>query len=152
MLSFSLFPAIAQFLSLIPSNSIPLIHLGNPLRLGSAPTIYSDSWPWKSFEEFEGYISDLDKYGLAEFVHLGVSIRKIARGFSDHHPGSKTRVRATLDLTESEAQAVGNGAIPIFKTRVEEELSKYVDLELIPIPCPEDQPEPELEPDTDADT
>ena len=132
VLSVALYPDTARFLGLIPSNSVSLIHLGNPLRWGTAPTTYNDSWPWKSFEEFQLYILDLEGYDVpAEFTHLGISIRKIAQRFSDHHTGSKTRVRATLDLTESEIEAVGNGETPLFKARLEEGLGDYVDLELI---------------------
>ena len=83
---------------------------------------------------------------LAVFTHLGVSIRKIAQRYSDHHSGLKTRVQATLDLTESEAQAVQNGEVLLYKTRLEEELGDHVDFELILVTWPD----PELsEPDTD---
>ena len=91
---------------------------------------YSGSWPWESFEEFEKYCSDTSDADLAEFVHLGVSIRNIARSFSGSHPGSKTRVRATLDLLESEIRAVENGETPFYNARLEEELGHHVDLEL----------------------
>ena len=75
---------------------------------------------------------DLEAYDvLAELTHLGASIRKVAQRFSDRHPGSKTRVRATLDLTESEIKAVKNGGIPLFKTKLEEELGNFADVELI---------------------
>ena len=64
---------------------------------------------------------------------MGVSIRKIARRYSDNHSGLKTRVRATLDLTELEIRAVENGEAPFYKTRLEEELKDHVhvDFELI---------------------
>ena len=131
MLSFSLFPCTARFLGSISSDSVSLIHINNPIRWGNAPTTYNDSWPWKSFEEFERRLSQLHENELAEFTHLGVSIRKIARRYSQNHPGSKTRVRATTDLKESEIHAVENGELPFFKTSLEEELGNYVNLELI---------------------
>ena len=91
---------------------------------------YSGSWPWGPFEQFEEYRSGTSDAVLAEFVDLGVSILKIARGFSGSHPGPKTRVRATLDLLESEIHAVENGETPLYNVRLEEELGDYVDLEL----------------------
>ncbi len=130
-LTFCLFPHTARLLGSIPSNSISLIHLHNPGRLGRAPTTYTNSWPWTTSWEFEHYISSLTEKRLAEFVHLGVTIRKMARRFSDHHPGSKTRVRATLSLSPAEIQAVENGETPLYKMRLEEELRDFVDLELI---------------------
>ena len=75
----------------------------------------------------------MDDNDLAEFTDLGVSIRKIARRYSDHHSGLKTRVLAGLDLTESEIQAVENGEAPFYKTRLEEELGGHVDFEWIPV-------------------
>ena len=128
----ALYPGTARFLGSIPSDSVSIIHLGNPLRWGTAPTTYDDSWPWESFEDFRLYLLDLEAYDvLAELTHLGASIRKVAQRFSDRHPGSKTRVRATLDLTESEIKAVENGGIPLFKTKLEEELGNFADVELI---------------------
>ena len=60
--------------------------------------------------------------------------RKIARRYSDHwHSGLKTRVRATLDLTKLEIQAVESGEAPLYKTRLEEELGDHVGSELIPV-------------------
>ena len=108
VLRFGMVPFFAQFLGSIPSNSVSLIHL-DPLEPGT-PTPYSVSWPWPSFESFERYLNDYEEE-LAEFTHLGVSIRNIAQRFSDHHPGLKTRVRVTLDLTGSEVQAVGGGPL-----------------------------------------
>jgi len=97
---------------------------------------YSNSWPWESFEEFERRRSYVDDKDLAEFTNLGASIRKIARRYSDHHSGLKTRVRATLELTELEIQAVGNGEAPLYKARLEEELRGHVDFELILVANP----------------
>jgi hypothetical protein len=126
-----MYQGIAQFLGSIPSNSVSLIRLGSPIQLARAPITYSDSWPWESFEEFERYLLSLEVDGvLVEFMHLGVSIRKIAQRFSDHHPESKTRVQATLDLTELQIRAVENGEIPLFKAKLEEELGRYVNLEM----------------------
>lgn len=154
VLRFGLFPGTAQLLGSIPSSSVSLIHVDNPLQLGGAPTTYSDSWPWESLGEFEHYLSILNDdilMELMEFTYMGVSIRGIAQRFSDRHPGLKTRVRATLPLTESEVRAVESGEVPLYKARVEEELGNYVDLEIVLITLP-DQEYPELEPDAGADT
>jgi len=109
--------------------------------------IYSDSWPWKSFEEFENRHSYVDDGDLAEFMHLGVSILKIAQIYSDHHSGLKTRVRATVCLTESEIQAVEDEEASFYKTRLEEESGDHVYFELILVSGP---PEHELESDPDT--
>ena len=139
VLSVGLYPGTARFLGLIPSDSVSLIRLDNPLRFGYAPMTYNDSWSWKSFEEFQLYLSDVEGYNvLSELMDLSISIRKIAQRFSDRHPGSKTRVRATLDLAESEMEAVEKGGIPLFKARLEEELGNCVELELILRPWSED--------------
>ena len=130
MLNVSFIAGIAQFLGSIPSSSVSLIRISNPLEIGDTPTTYSDSWPWESFEEFECCAEGATDEELAEFTHLGVSIRKIAQRYSDHHSGLKTRVRATLHLTELEIQAVENGETPFYKTRLEEELRDYVDFDL----------------------
>jgi len=74
----------------------------------------------------------------------------MAQRFSICHPGSKTRVQATLDLWESEIRAVENGETPLYKSRLEEELGNYVDLELILIPNTEYHPGPKLKSGTDA--
>jgi len=132
-LSVSLFPGIAQFLGSIPSSSVSLIYVENPYNWGYAPTTYSKSWPWGSFERFQRR-SSVSKSQLAEFTDLGVSIRKIAQRYSGRHPGSKTRVQASLDLEESEVRAVENGDIPFYKAKLEEELGDYVDFELIIVP------------------
>ena len=121
--NFTFSPGITQLLGSIPSSSVSLIRVSNPLRIGGAPMTYSNSWPWK------------------------VSIRKIAQRYSDRHSGLKTRVRATLDLSESEIQAVENGEKPFYKTRLEEELGDHVDLELILVVLPEPEP---YESDTDG--
>jgi len=78
----------------------------------------------------------VDDKDLAEFADLGISIRKIARRYSDHHSGLKTLVRATLELSELEIRAVGNGEAPLYKARLEEELGDLVDFELIPVANP----------------
>jgi len=132
VLGFSLSRGITRFMGSIPSNSISLINLANPFSLGHAPMAYDNSWPWKSFEEFEGYLSYLEKHRvLTEFMHMGASIRKIAQRFSDHHPGSKTRLRARLGLYRyEEAREVFNGRVPFFKASLEKELGGYVDLKL----------------------
>ena len=150
MLNFTLYPGTAGCLDSIPSSSVSLIHIYNPYGIGDSPMTYSDSWPWESFEEFEYRHSYDDR--LVEFTHLGVSIRKIGQRYSDHHPGLKTRVRGTLDLRQSEVQAVENGETPFYKARLEEELKDHVDFELILValrlPC---QPESEVEFDSDTD-
>jgi len=146
MLDFGLYLGAAQCLDSIPSSSVSLIHISNPLGIGDSPMTYSDSWPWESFREFKH--RHLHDYRLVELTHLGVSIRKIGRRYSDHHPGLKTRVRGTLNLRQSEVQAVENGETPVYKVRLEEELKDYVDFELILV-AP--QPEPEVESDTDTD-
>ena len=130
VLHVGLYPGIGQFLRLIPSDSVSFIRVSNYFGIGDCPTTYSDSWPWESLGEFErrSYIED-DQ--LAEFTHLCDSIRKIAKRFSARHPGSKTRVQATLGLTESEIRAVENGETPLYKARLEEELGDCVDFELI---------------------
>ena len=108
---------------------------------------YSDSWPWGSFEKYERYCSCIYDEDLEEFMHLGDSIRKIARKYSDNHSGLKTRVRATLGLTELEIRAVENGESPVYKARLEEELGGHVDFELILVAWPD----PRLESDTESD-
>ena len=85
---------------------------------------------------------------LAEFAHLGISIRKIAQRYSGRHPGSKTRVQASLDLREPEIQAVENGDIPFYKAKLEEELGNHVDLELILVPFVQYGYKREFDPDT----
>jgi len=97
---------------------------------------YSDSWPWDSFEQFKLRRSCVGDDYLAELADLGVSIRKIAQRYSDHHPGLKTRVRPYLDLRRSEILAVENGEAPLYKTRLEEELGDHVDFELILVRYP----------------
>ena len=72
--------------------------------------------------------------------------RKIARKYSDNHSGLKTRVRATLGLTELEIRAVENGESPVYKARLEEELGGHVDFELILVAWPD----PRLESDTES--
>jgi len=86
-----------------------------------------------SFEGFQrrSFVSESQ---LAELMHLGVSIRKIAQRYSGRHPGSKTRVRAGLHLKESEVRAVENGDIPFYKAKREEELADHMDFELILVP------------------
>ena len=68
----------------------------------------------------------------AVFTDLGVSIRKIAQRYSNRHPGSKTRVRASFDLEESGVRAVENGDIPSYKAKLKEDLGDCVDFELVP--------------------
>ena len=135
-------PGIAQFLGSIPSSSVSLIRISNPFRIGSAPMTYSESWLREEFEVSRTY----NNYP-AEFTHLGASIRKIAQRYSDNHSGLKTRVRATLGLTELEIRAVENGESPVYKARLEEELGGHVDFELILVAWPD----PRLESDTESD-
>jgi len=136
VLDFGLSPGLAQLLGLIPSSSVSLVRVTNPSRWGYAPSTYSGSWPWESLEELyqRAYVGSSTR---AELVHLGVSVREIARRFSDRHPGSKTRVEASLNLWESEVRAVEDGETPWYKERFEEELGNHVDLELILVSYPE---------------
>jgi len=71
------------------------------------------------------------KYELAEFTVLGASIRKIAQRYSSRHPGSKTRVLASLDLEESEIRDFENEEILSYKAKLQEVLGNHVDFELI---------------------
>ena len=81
VLNFGLDPGTAECLDSIPSSSVSVIHISNPLRIGTAPMTYTNSWPWESFDEFEHYRSRMDNHDLEVFAHLGVSIRKIGQIF-----------------------------------------------------------------------
>ena len=156
VLNFGLDPRTAEYLDSIPSSSVSVVHISNPLRIGTAPMTYSDSWPWESFEEFEHYRSRMDNHDPEVSTHLGVSIQKIGQRYSDHHSGLKTRVRATFSLMESEVQAVENGETPFYKARLEEELKDHVDFELILVafrlpPRQPRQPESEVESESNTD-
>ena len=76
----------------------------------------------------------MSDYQLAKFTHLGVLVRRIAQRYSGRHSGSKSGVRTSLDLEESEVWVVGNGDIPFHKAKPEEELGNHLDLELILVP------------------
>jgi len=141
----------------IPSSSVSLIRLSNPIGWGNVPLTYSDSWPWKSFGEFRR-CAYVDVCAEVEFKHLGVSVRGIAQRFSDSHPGSKTKVQAFLNLWEPEIRAVQEGETPWYKERLEQELGNHVDFELILVAYTEDDDDsdslfgPDLrDPDTDLE-
>jgi len=101
-----------------------------PLRVGQYPNDLHQILAWESFEAFERH-SIVHRDELAEFTHLGASIRKIAQRYSSRHPGSKTRVRASLNLEEPELRAVESGDILFYKAKLEEKLGDYADFELI---------------------
>jgi hypothetical protein len=72
---------------------------------------------------------------MLEFENLGVSVRTIARRYSDLNPGSKTLVKAIWDpLTGmGRTDSVDNGT-PLFMMKLEEELGTHATLELDLLP------------------
>lgn len=118
---------IGRTLGSIPSNSVSLIHLHHPP--GIAGTTYNSCWG-HSPRFFEVRRRNLEQSEIPEYERLGVSVRKIAQRFSDHHRGRKTRVRAVYRPTETKARAIDSGEIPFFMTKLEEELGAHVILEL----------------------
>jgi hypothetical protein len=134
VLAFKFNTGVGRLLDSIPSNSTSLIHLYNP-----RPGIYFDgsesfcSW---SVAQFEDYIFDLEQNTMPEWRELGVSLRKIAQRFCDHHPGLKTRVRISPQLWDADsAQAIHKVDIPFFQTELEKEVGNYVAFELAPLLC-----------------
>ena len=125
-ISFNFDSYIGQILGSIPSSSVSLIRLCDPQ--GITGTTYNSCWghPLRVFQHYRDGLDQLE----TEYAKLGVSIRKIAQGFSDHHHGLKTRVQVIYQPTEQEAQAINNGEIPFFMTTLEEELGVHVTLEL----------------------
>jgi len=118
---------IGQTLVSIPSNSVSLIQLRDPPGIGG--TTYNSRWG-QTPRIFEFYRESLERRDIPEYERLGVSIRKIAQRFSDHHRGRKTRVRLIHWPTKTEAQTIDNGEIPFFMTKLTEELGSHVILEL----------------------
>jgi len=118
VLNLCLYPGTARFLASIPSSSVSLICIANPHGFGDAPMTYSDSWRWESLEKYERHCLIRRVEIQAEFTRLSTSIRKIAQRFSSCHPKSKTQVRATLTLWESEVRAVENGETPLYKAKL----------------------------------
>ena len=93
----------------IPSNSVSLIRL-------------YDLW---------GMIVDCSTccIEVPDYPRLGASIREVARRFSNHHRGLKTRVQVIS--SRENAQAVGNKETsPPVMAEFEEELGTHVTLEL----------------------
>jgi hypothetical protein len=126
-ISFNFDSYIGRILGSIPSNSVSLIRLRDPE--GASSTTYNGCWE----HSLRVCQTCLDKLGQfeTEYARLGVSIRKIAQRFSDHHRGLKTRVQVLYQPMGKEAQGIDNGEIPYFMTRLEEGLGAHVTLELI---------------------
>ena len=122
---------VGHILGSIPSNSVAIIRIHNPM--GITGTTYNSCWGW-SPGKFESHLSNLEDIDIPEYERLGVSIREIAQRFSEHHRGSKTRVQVIYQPTEIEAQAIDDGETPFFMTKLEEELGTSVVLELNLLP------------------
>ena len=118
---------IGWLLGSIPSNSVALIRLHHPE--GITGTTYNSRWG-HSLEHFESFLDDLVRFEIPEYERLGVSIRKIAQRFSERHCGLKTRVHVIYRPSKKEAQAIADGEVPFFMTKLEEELGTLVALEL----------------------
>jgi len=129
--SFPFKSSIGEVLGLIPSNSVTLVRLCEPD--GIVGTTYNRCWG-HSLSYFEACRNGLERFWIPEYEMLGVSIRKIAQRFSEHHCGLKTRVQVVYQPRETEAQAIDNGEIPFFMMKLEEELGTHVTLELDLLP------------------
>ena len=116
--SFRFCSYIGRLLGSIPSTSVTLIRLHDPedVRLGNHD-------PDAKFGNNDPEDVRLGK--IVEYEWLGLSIRKLAQRFSDHHHGLKTRVQ--IIPTKEEAQET----FPFFMTKLEEELGTHVTLELL---------------------
>ena len=114
-------------LGLIPSTSVSLIRIRN--LDGVQGSIYNSCWG-HSLQALQVYLKEFERSGMQEYATLGGSIRKIAQRFSNHHRGLKTRVQVIYYPTEQEAQAIDDGEIPFFMTKLEEELGAHLTLEL----------------------
>ena len=126
--SFSFGSYIGWLLGSIPSNSVTLIRLRHPEGT-STGTTYNSCWGYSPYH-FESFLDDLVRFRIPEYERLGVSIRKIARRFSECHRGLKTRVQVIYPPSKKEAQAIANGEIPFFMAKLEQELGTLVTLEL----------------------
>ena len=131
-LSFSFVLYIGWALGSIPSNSVTLIRLRDPE--GVIGTTYNSCWGYP-LEIFERWLEPLESEKIPEYERLGVSIREMAQRFSKHNCGLKTRVQVVYLPSWEEAQAIDNGEIPFFMTKLEEELGAYVTLELDLLPA-----------------
>jgi len=129
--SFPFTSFIGEVLGSIPSNSVTLVRLCEPD--GIVGTTYNRCWG-HSLSYFEACRNGLERFWIPEYERLGVSIRKIAQRFSEHHCGLKTRVQVVYQPMEMEAQAIDNGEIPFFISKLEEELGTHVTLELDLLP------------------
>ena len=131
MFTFTFDMGIGRLLSSIASNSVSLIQLHDPIP--SIPFKVSASLCSWSPKLFNFYISELEQDALPECRELGVSLQKIAQRFRDHHPGLKTRVRISSELTNENAQAIENVDIPFFQAELEKEAGDCVSFELTPL-------------------
>ena len=131
-LSFSFFSEIGCALGSIPSSSVALIRLRNPTTVMG--TTYDSCWGY-SLEDFEHFLNPLKSYHIPEYERLGVSIREIAQKFSKRNCGLKTRVEVVYQPSGKDVQAIDNGKIPFFMTKLEEDLGTHVILELDLLPA-----------------
>lgn len=122
---------IGWALSLIPSNFVALIRLLRPLGVfefveGVTPTAVVSCT--------ESWLDLLKREAIPEYERLGVSIQEVAQRFSKHNHGLKTRVQVIYQPSEKEVQGFESGEIPLFMTKLEEELGTHVALELKLLP------------------
>jgi len=125
--SFSFCSYIGSIVSSIPSDSVALIRLHDPE--GTVGTTYNSCWGIP-LDHFESHLNIFIHDDLPEYGTLGVSIRKIAQRYSEHHRGLKTRVQVTYQPACEETQAFKDGEVPFFMKKLEEELGSHVTLEL----------------------
>ena len=122
---------IGLVLGSIASNSVSLIRLY--YLEGVQGTTYKRCWG-HSLQDLPIELSERERSEMLEYTTLGVSIRKIAQRFSNHHRGSKTRVQVNYYPSEQEAQAIDDGEIPFSMAKLEEELGTHVILEMKLLP------------------
>jgi len=120
---------IGSILGLIPSDSVTLIRIRIHDPVCIIGTTYNSCWG----RTFEDWLDLVESRDIPEYEALGVSIRQ----FSEHNCGSKTRVQVVYEPSEEESQAIGDGEIPFFMTKLEEELGTHVILELDLLPVAE---------------
>ena len=126
--AFSFNSGVGRLLGLIPSDSISLIHLHNPRP--RAP-LSPEGLRSLSVELFDHYVSDLEQIVVPECRYLGISLKKIARRFRDHHPGLKTQIRIHRRFADSDTdtQPLEYVDIPFLKAELKKEVGDYVTFE-----------------------
>lgn len=118
-IGFSFEAHMGGILNSVSSNSIGLVRLHEPEGVDDYLSIEQDEW-----------LCTVHEHTIQEYTMLGTSIQKMARKFSDSHPGLKTRVQVNHQPSTRVAQRIRDGEIPSFMKELDGRLGTHVTLEL----------------------